>query len=186
MSSLLKRQAKDLLSLVGEMQDYNSPVPAYCLGSIRDLLRNFSHCAHVEIVGDVQVVPTYALDRVLLSAFILSQLDSQKLTSRDSPRVVITPGLGFVLDFLAPPPSRETGHPVLITWYSSPSHRRYLLLAHIDRHMATRGYSLEELQQLRQANAANIIAKRISQDPDLGEPALKSATDLTDVFFVSR
>lgn len=138
------------------------------LFAIKHLLQLNKSCKFIEVkVDSIVANAPFETYRALLPKFVVSQLEEQRLTEKDSEKVPVPPVAAFVIQSLPSASGRDSLYPTLFRWYYPPLHRTYYLFAHINHSMARRTYTLTELMGLR-ANQASSKFMAMAGNPEIG------------------
>jgi len=114
------------------------------------------------------------IKRSLISDFLTSQLEAQRLIDASSSRIVVSPLLVYVF-FLshncAPEKQRSSAFPTLFRWYCPAKHRSYVVFAFVDTAFSMGGctYTISELLELRYGGApAGSASLDAAAKPEIG------------------
>lgn len=152
-----------------DLQGTDSTITPPTIFAIKHLLQLNKSCKLIEVKID-SMAANCSFDslRSFLPRFIVSQLEEQKLTERDSERVRIPPIVAFAIQSLPSASGFDTLYPTLFRWYYPPRHRTYYVFAYIKHSMARRTYTLTELLGLR-ANQASAEILAMAVNPEMGK-----------------
>ncbi|KXX81661.1 hypothetical protein MMYC01_202016 [Madurella mycetomatis] len=147
-----RKRSKRLLKLLKGLQKDDYPITPPTLLATKHLLQNHHRCKFVNIKIDSAAANSpFESPRACLPNFIVSQLEEQKLTDKNSDRVFLSPIVVFILLSLATLSGSESGYPSLFRWYCASLRRTFYLFAYIKHNMPRRTYTytVEELLTLR-------------------------------------
>lgn len=163
-----RKRARRLLGNLKHLQDTDNTITPPTIFAIKHLLQLNKSCKLIEVKIDSMAANcSYQSHRSLLPRFIVSQLEEQRLTERDSERVSVPPIVAFAIQSLPSASGRDTLWPTLFRWYYPPQHRTYFVFAYINHSMARRTYTLTELLGLR-ANQASADILALAGNPEMG------------------
>lgn len=165
-----RKRARRLLRRLKLLQEDDHEITSPTIFAMKYLLQLHNRCKSIEVKIDCcrENYP-YPVDRFLLPKFIVSQLEEQRLTSRDSDTVQLPGLVGFVIQALPRAGGSSKVHPTLFRWHDPLRHRTYYVFAYIPLTMARRTYTLTELMGFRPTQDPTAQVMAVSRNNDLGK-----------------
>ena len=164
----LRKRARRLLQRLKDLQREDYTITPPTIFAIKHLLQLHNRCRFIEVKIDSMTANSpRETHRSLLPRFIVSQLEEQRLTDRNSEKVLVPPVVAFVIQSLPSGPDCDKLYPTLFRWHYAPRHRTYYVFAHIIHNMARRTYTLTELMGLRTNHIPDEILP-MARNPEIG------------------
>ncbi|RYP55789.1 hypothetical protein DL771_012380 [Monosporascus sp. 5C6A] len=171
-----KKITKKLYKQLGQNQAHDTPIPAPTQFGIKFYLKNHRHVNQIVIENDPDSQDFSAEPPAMLSKFILSQLEAQKIANVSRPSNELLAVLVVTSEFLAKDPLEPPSYPTLFVWHSSYNHRTYCLFAYLTCPMESRIYSASELLELRGSHSPDTVLDKLKLNPDIVEIVKGTAT----------
>ena len=166
--SSIRKRARRLLMELKELQKDDYSVTPSTIFAIKHLLQFHNRCKFVEVkIDSFAANSPFEFDRSLLPKFIVSQLEGQRLTNRDSEKIPVPPIVAFAIQLLPSVTCCGKSYPTLFRWHYAPRHRTYYVFAHIKHNMGRQTYTLTELMGLRTDRVPDEVLA-MANNPEIG------------------